>query len=388
MTDSAEAGLDVAFLNLVIDEGGPESRALLAQQLRSHYANPDAPALERQQIVELVVRLAADEEEAIRHFVITEFGVLPDIHPDIVMAIAASDSELVLPFLSTSQSLNAKHMLAILKVGDDARQAIIARRPDLNDDVVHAIVTASPAGAVMELLSNPSVDLKDNDFRAIYKRLGQAPEICERLLMRPELPADIRFTQAKRAASRMRQMMAEKEWLPAEHAFDLITDSEETAVLRILQDSDKFEIMRAMSFLGEKGMLTPALIVRAACLGEMRIVESILQHLSGMTGERTKSLMYGRGSSSFKSLFAKSGLPATCYGVLLAACEVASEVSEEGYAVGPEDFGRRMLEALMTRYETMAAQDRTKQIDYLGRYADQHVRRIAKRLKADLVRAA
>lgn len=388
MTTNADAGLDVAFLNLVIDEGGPESRALLAQQLLSHYANPDAPAVERQQIVSLVVRLAADEDEAIRHFVVAEFGVLPEIHPDIVTAIAATDSELALPFLATTQCLNAKHMLAILRVGDDARQMIIARRPDLNEDVVRAIVLEGPVVAVLELLSNPSVALGDNDLRAIYKRLGQSVEVCERLLARPELPVDVRFTQAKRAASRMRQMMAETDWLPQEHAFDLITDSEETAVLRILLDSDKFEIMRAMSFLGEKGMLTPALVVRSGCLGEMRIVEAILQHLSGMSGDRTRSLMYGRSGSGFKSLFAKSGLPATCYGVLLAACEVASEVSEEDYEVGPEDFGRRMLEALMTRYETMAAQDRTKQIDYIGRYGDQHVRRIAKRLKADLVRAA
>ena len=53
-----------------------------------------------------------------------------------------------------------------------------------------------------------------------------------------------------------------------------------------------------------------------------------------------------------------------------------------------EEFGRRLLEALMTRYENLSSADRTKQIEYLGRYGDDRVRKIARRLKADMVRAA
>ena len=44
--------------------------------------------------------------------------------------------------------------------------------------------------------------------------------------------------------------------------------------------------------------------------------------------------------------------------------------------------------ALLTRYEYMSAPERAKQIEYLGRYGQDRIRKIAKRLKADLVRAA
>ena len=41
-----------------------------------------------------------------------------------------------------------------------------------------------------------------------------------------------------------------------------------------------------------------------------------------------------------------------------------------------------------TRYEYMSAAERAKQVEYLGRYGQDRIRKIAKRLKADLVRAA
>ena len=64
------------------------------------------------------------------------------------------------------------------------------------------------------------------------------------------------------------------------------------------------------------------------------------------------------------------------------------EAREEGLPLGAEAFGRRVLEALLTRYEYMSAAERAKQIEYLGRYGQDRIRKIAKRLKADLVRAA
>jgi plasmid stabilization system protein ParE len=42
----------------------------------------------------------------------------------------------------------------------------------------------------------------------------------------------------------------------------------------------------------------------------------------------------------------------------------------------------------MTRYEELSAADRARQIEYLGRFGDEQVRRIARRLKTDLARAA
>ena len=96
--------------------------------------------------------------------------------------------------------------------------------------------------------------------------------------------------------------------------------------------------------------------------------------------------MYGRGG--MKSMVSKCGLPASCAGILQAYADVVLEAREEGLNLGRESFGRRLLEALMTRYEMLAPHDRAKQIEYVGRFAEERVRKIARQLKADIARAA
>jgi hypothetical protein len=129
-------------------------------------------------------------------------------------------------------------------------------------------------------------------------------------------------------------------------------------------------------------------VVRAAATGQMTVVEAALAHLSGITAQRASEQMYSRSSLGFKSIFKRSGLPQSCYGILRAACDVVIDMREEGSDLSATEFGSRVLEALMTRYEAMGSADRAKQIEYLGRYGEDRIRKVAKRLKADLVRAA
>jgi hypothetical protein len=98
--------------------------------------------------------------------------------------------------------------------------------------------------------------------------------------------------------------------------------------------------------------------------------------------------MYGRGFLGFKSLHGKSGLPQSCLGILQAACDVAKDMDRENIDLDPEKFGRCLIEALMTRYENMNSAERAKNLEFIGRFAEDRVRQIAKRLKADIARAA
>jgi hypothetical protein len=145
------------------------------------------------------------------------------------------------------------------------------------------------------------------------------------------------------------------------------------------------EVQKVIAFLTQKNMLTPSLIVRAACLGEMLIVERSLAHLADMPPERAQFYMYRSG---FKSLFNKSGLPNTCYWILKAAADVEKEVREESIQIGRESFGRRLIEILMTRYENLGPSECAKNLEFMGRYAEERVKVIARRLKQDMLRAA
>lgn len=388
MKEEPSLGLDTSIFMHVIDNGPAEQRAQLAVQLGEFLGAEDTPAGEREQVVPVVLKLAVDPVAEVRRSLARTVTGIANLNPDILFSIVSDDEDIALPFLSSTPALGHWHMLAVLRVGDEARQACIALRPDLSEEAKAHIIKSSPLGANLLLFENPAVVLSTEDYHALYARFGQSADMVERLLSRSDLPLDIRIMQAKRASNRMHQLMAERGWLPANDAAELVADAEETAVLNILVDASDDELGPLVDFLVSKAMLTPSIIVRAACLGEMVVVERAIAHLSGVPVRRVHEAMRGRGLTGFKGLHAKSGLPASCYWILQAACDVAVDEQEEGITLGADDFGRRLIEALMTRYETMPLKERTRHLDYVARFAADRARIIAKRLKADLVRAA
>jgi uncharacterized protein (DUF2336 family) len=388
LTDEPASGLDTSIFLEVIENGSARARLTLASQLARFLADPQTSEDEREQVVPVVLKLAVDPAADVRRCLAEGLCQIVNLHADILFSVVSDDDDIALPFLAITPALNHWHMLAVLRVGDEARQSVIAERPDLSPEALAFIVQSAAIEACLRLFDNPAVRLSDLDYHALYDRLGHAPEMAERLMACPDLPLDIRIMQAKRASNRMHQLMAERGWIPANDAAELVADAEETAVLRILVEASETELANVVGFLVQRAMLTPSIILRAACLGEMHVVERALAHLAGAPVTRARELMTGRGLGGFKGLHARSGLPSSCYGLLQASCDVARDEREEGITLDSEGFGRRLIEALMTRYENLPLKERAKHLEFIGRFAEDRVRIIAKRLKADIVRAA
>lgn len=383
-----ESGLEVTVLEAVLECGQAEARVALARQLASLVADPDTPAVEREQVVPIMLKLATDADRAVRIALAEELAHVQALNQDLIFAIVADENDIALPFLSATPALNPWHMQAILRVGDDARQATVASRRDIAADAVSFIVRSGTASAVASLLDNAKAKLKPADLQHIHSRLGQAPEVVERLLARRDLPIDVRLVQAKRAAVRMRQLMAERGWLAANDAADIVADAEEGTVLQVLKQAELPQRMQGMAYLAAHNELTPSLVVRAACLGEMDVVAAALSHLTGQQPDRILGQMRARGGHGMRSLLNRSMLPSGCHAIVSAACEVTAQITEEGIEMDADGFGRRLLETLMINFGALATRDQAKLMDFVGRFADEKVRKIARKLKADLLRAA
>lgn len=383
-----ENGLDVTVFEAVLACGQSEARIALARQLASLLSDPETSQIEKDQVVPVLLKLATDLDREVRLVLADELSSCKALHQDMIFAIVADEDEIALPFLAVTPALNGWHMQAILRVGDDGRQKTIALRPDIAADAVSFIVRAGGAVSVAALLHNRKAKLKPSDLAQIYARLPNAPEVVDLLLERNDLPLDIRITQAKRSAVRMRQMMAERGWMPANDANDLVGDAEENAVLQVLVQASVNERIQAMNFLSAQNILTPSLIIRAACMGETQVLSAALAHLSGQQYERVLGLLETRGAAGVRSMLNRSMLPTGCHAIISAACDVAAQAKIEDVRLDADNFGRRLLETLMIQFGALGARDQAKLMDYVGRFADDKVRKIARKLRSDMLRAA
>lgn len=381
-------GLDVRIFESVLACGQADARKVLARQLAGLIADAETPQLEREQVIPVLLKIATDEDASVREVLADELVTVPDLHADLIFSVVADEDRIAIPFLGTCAGLSGWHMLAIMRVGDEARQGAVARRADLTKEAKTFIVKAGGVGAVLGLLDNPAFPLEAAELHAIYLRLAQAGDVVEKLLALPHLPVDIRIMQARRTAVRMRQLMAERGWLAANDAADLVTDAEEVAILKVLCGSSIEDRQAAVQFLATQSMLTPSLILRAACLGDLTSVGAALAHLTGQPAARLEEAMRQRGAAGLRAAVNRSGLPASCHVIMLAAADVAAEFRNLDVEATPDSFGRRLLEVLMMQFGATSLKDQAKLIDYVGRFAEQRVRRIARQLKVDMLRAA
>jgi uncharacterized protein (DUF2336 family) len=328
-----------------------------------------------------------DPVKDVRRALADELIGVADLHGDILFSIIADDDDIALPFLAATPALDPWKMRSIARVGDVARQVTLARRPDLTDDVIKEICTLADLSACLALFDNEECPIGERNCRILYARFGRVQEIIDRLLALDTLPLDIRILQAKRASNQVHQLMAERGWVPANDAADMVADAEERAILQILDSADDKELPPLIRFMTSRSMLTASIVMRAACLGHMRLVEAAMAHLANAPPARIEEALYG-GAFGFNALYRSSGLPSTCIGLIRAAGRVEREVRETKRPLGAENFARRLIEEIMTGDGAMPPGERAKYLDFIARYASERIRVIANRLREGLISAA
>jgi uncharacterized protein (DUF2336 family) len=384
----APVGLDTTVFDAVIEAGDLGACRRLALELAAFLADPAAPAVEKKAVVPAVLKLAGHADTGLRRDLAERLARCPALHADIVFTLAADDDEIALPFLAAAPGLDSWRMLAILQVGDEARQATIAGRPDLHPDVVTAISEEGSAAAVAALLDNRACRVRAPDYRRLYERFADDPDILERLLERTDFPPELRILHARETAQRVQSLLAERGWMAPEDAEMFLAEAEESAILRILEASETRHLDRLIAFLSAREMLHASLILRAACRGRMAVVERALAWLSSVPGKRVHAMMAGQGSVGLKAVFAAAGLPAASFPVFRAAVEAWRNAGTPAAAVVAEEFGRLVVEALMTCFPDMPGPERARLLELVSRFTEGRTRALAHRLRDEMVQAA
>ena len=384
---SGQPGLDVSIFDTIVETGDAQARIQLAVELARLIADPEAPESERSCVVPTVLKLVVDPVKEVRRALADGVIGVADLHGDILFSIIADDDDIALPFLAETPALDPWKMRSIARVGDVARQVTLARRPDLTDDVIKEIATGADLSACLALFDNAECPIGERNCRILYARFGRVQEIIDRLLALDVLPLDIRIMQAKRASNQVHQLMAERGWVPANDAADMIADAEERAILHILDSATDKELPSLIRFMTSRSMLNASIVMRAACLGHMHLVETAMAHLANAPPARVEDALYG-GGFGFNALYRSSGLPQTCIGLMRAAGRVERETRETKRPLSEENFARRLIEEIMTGDGAMPAGERAKYLDFIARYSNERIRVIANRLREGLISAA
>ncbi len=368
---------EVACLEVGIENASPQKRVAAAKTIISLLQASSLPEEGQTTLSNLLLKLTVDPDRAVRKEVIGELKDLRGLSEDLVFSIISEDDELALPFLAVTKSLNKRMMTAIAKVGDAARKTVVAARGDCPAEAADIMIANCPAEIIVELLANPELKLSAAQFEKILERHGSEKPILAQLVRKHDLPAHLKVMMARAVSEDMRRNVDTEDMASTIQSQRMIDIAEEEAILQISAATKPIERAKLVTYLCDLQQLTPSLLLRAACTGEMAFVESALSLLSGLQILRVRNLMYSQGAMSLRAVHSRANLPRVLFDPLRIASDVEKERQKNDQAKSPDLFGKQFVEAIVTKYESFTPTRRSELLQIVQSYGSAQTRELA-----------
>ncbi len=323
----------------------------------------------------------AEEDEAPRHLLLT----LLDDHPTIAVAVAARSEALI----------DAELVDLVAHGGEEIRLAV-ARRRRVGPTVAVAIAEAAERAACVALLGNDGAEVPPIALERAVERFGEFSDLRQALLARPHVPINVRHRVLEKLSEAIENLVVVKSWMGSERAGVVTRDSKDKATIALAGSAGGAEMVVLVEHLRRTGQLTTRLMLRAACVGNLRFVEEALASLADMPSARVSALVADGREGALRALYRRSAMPERAWPAFHAAVEVHRELLLEtgGLDGRPGDqarFSRRLVERVLTRFTAFERRDADDLLVLLRRFAADaardHVKNVMAERMADAGRA-
>ncbi len=339
--------------------------------------------------MEAVMTVLLDDPAAEVRFALADALADSDKAPHhIILALAEDQPHIVAIVAERSPLLLDSELIDLLANREEVTQIAIARRPVVSRALAAAISEVATAEACLELLCNSGARLPRFSLNRIVDRHGADPELLEVLLLRCDLPLDVRQILVGHVTSRLKTMVSDRNWLSAERAETVTREARDKATVAMTTEAPAAQIPALVKRLIADDELTPALLVRAVAGGQTLFFIHALAQLSRVPATRVEALVVSGRAANLKALLEKAKLPVATYPAFAAAIDVIRQFD------GSEDEGsdyRRathLIDAILKRFQANSDQNIEQILALLRRFATEAKRDAARTYVKQVMAAA
>ncbi|ALG74975.1 hypothetical protein VY88_25785 [Azospirillum thiophilum] len=346
---------DVARL---LADPSPNSRTDLAAKIAHQFDSPELSEAERKLAEDIIRLMVNDTVLRVRQTLAENLKSSPSLPREIALTLARDVEAVAIPVLSVSTVLTPADLVEILHSGAEAKSTAIARRPTVPAEVADALIESGSERAVAALVANEGAELGEHSLSRVIDRFGASEAVQDPLVHRSRLPITIAERLVAVVSERLRQHLVAHHELPSKVASELILQSRERATVALFTgENDEAALDRLVVQLAGTGRLTPSLLVRSLCTGDIAFFETAMSRMANVPMTNARLLIHDAGRLGLKSLYDKAKLPPA----LLPACRIAIDVLKEtpydGEPGDRERHRRRVIERILTQYEDLAPED-------------------------------
>ena len=352
---SSLRGLRPSDVAALLADPAPARRSQVAVKVAAEIDANRLSEAERRLAVEILRAMAADAELVVRQAVASSLCHSTELPHDIAIKLARDDFRVAQPVLECSPVLSDQDLIAVLADGGAQKQVSVARRPDVSEQVAAAVIDTGNAAAVATLVENEGAELNEDLYDRTLRRYSRFETVKSAMVHRSILPVTIAERLVALVSDKLQVELVTRHALSADAASDVIVGARERATMGLLDEGQAAGDTKALiRQLHGRGRLTPSLMLRVLCTGDIQFVEEGFAEIAGVSSDKAAKLIHDGGPLGLKAIYKKCAFPE----VLFPAFRVAIDTFHETGPQAPQDrasFSLRITEQILTQYREMEA---------------------------------
>jgi uncharacterized protein (DUF2336 family) len=360
------ASLSSADVARLIAEPSADLRAELANKIAADLSGQALTAAEVKLGQDIVRILARDVEESVRASLSRGLRHSPNLPRDVARKLAEDVEYVALPMLADTLVLTDEDLIEIVRHGSSLKQEAIASRPNLTEPVTGALIDHGSEPAVVVLMGNNTAAIAEDKFNHAITRFADSTRVKEAMVLREKLPVAVAERLVTMVSKALQAHLVEVHDLAPATAADIVLKSREHAIIRLSVGASDFDLRQMIAQMHRNGRLTPSLIMRALCTGDIAFFEAAMAARGDIPVDNAQILIHETSRRGLEALYRKAEMPEALYGAVRAAVDVVDESGFDGEPRDLERFRSRVITRVLTLVDTVDAADADYLLDKLG----------------------
>ena len=350
----------------LLAEPSPGSRVELADKLAADLTGGTLAAGEVTLAQDIVRILAGDVEARVRAALSHGLRHARTLPHDVALRLAEDIDTVALPMLAESLVLTDEDLVALVRAGSPRKQETIASRPHLTETIADALITHAAEPAVAVLMGNHTASIAEDSLGRAVTRFAASDQVKEAMARRKTLPMTVSERLVALVSRELQEHLMKAHELPPALASDIVLRCREQAIIHLSMGSSEDELLRMVAQMHHSGRLTPTLMLRALCTGDIAFFETAMAVKGDVPVANAQILIHEPSRRGLAALYRKAVMPESLFGAISTAVEVVDETGFDGATRDLERFRARVISRVLTLTDSFDSADADYLIDKLG----------------------
>ena len=358
--------LTQADVTRLLSDSSARNRARTTAKIAAEF-NAEALSEAERRIAEDIFRaLVKDTEILVREALSAHLKSTLELPHDVALALGRDVDSVALPVLKFSEVLTDDDLIEIVRGQEPAKQVAIAQRPGVSEAVSDALVDTGNEAAVALLVGNEGAKLSEGALDRVIDEYNESTSVADSLARRPNLPPAISERVVSALAERLQAYLVSKHHVSPDVASTLILQARERATVTLIDyGSSEIELESLIEQLDRKQRLTPSLLLRVLCVGDLNFFERAMSKLTDLPLPNVRILIHDKGMLGLEPLCMRAGLPKGLFPAFHAAVSLVVETDYDGGQNDRQRYVERIMQRMLTKFEDPTTRIARDDIEYL-----------------------